>query len=156
MKSDIFFMQQAVAQAKKAEKIDEVPIGAVLVDQDGQIIAKGYSQVEKHQNQQAHAEMLVLKKACKKKGSWRLLQTTLYVTLQPCMMCLGALYLSRVSRIVYGVRSLKFGISVDEVAESSIYKNLAVTVDYIEDEESKLLLKQFFKKKRREADVKKG
>src|SRR3990167_10795132 len=108
-------MNCAYQQALKANKIDEVPIGAILVDATGKIVAVGYNQIEKKGSQLAHAEMQVLAKAAKKMKNWRLSELTLYVTLQPCLMCLGALYLSRVSRVVYGVTSLKFGVSLDQV-----------------------------------------
>ncbi|MBM17456.1 MAG: tRNA-specific adenosine deaminase [Epsilonproteobacteria bacterium] len=156
MKTDQFYMNKAVEQASKANSIDEVPIGAVLVDQQGVIIAQGYNQVEKKQTQVAHAEMLVLQKAAKKMQTWRLLNTTLYVTVQPCMMCLGALYLSRVARVVYGAQSLKFGISIDKAITSGIYKNLSMSLEYMEYKKAKEVLQIFFQKKRRMEHVQKG
>lgn len=146
---DDFFMKQAIAQAKKAANKDEVPIGAVLVSEDKNIIVRGYNQVEQKQSQQAHAEMVVLKKASSKMKSWRLDKFTLYVTVQPCMMCLGALYLSRISRIVYGVSSPKFGMSIEDIVKSSIYKNIEMKVEHIQSDAAKDILQQFFKKKRR-------
>jgi tRNA(adenine34) deaminase len=146
---DNFFMKIAHRQAMKAYSIDEVPIGAVLVDQQGQIIAQAYNQMEKKQSQLAHAEVLVFAKAVKKMKNWRLSKTTLYVSVQPCLMCLGALYLSRVSRVVYGVPSLKFGVSVTiDQCSSGIYKNLDTKIEYFKFEPSKELLQLFFKKKR--------
>ena len=146
--NDTFFMQKALEQAKKAVSFQEVPIGAVLVSKDGVILARGYNQVESLKTQLAHAELTVLKKASKKIGSWRLLDTTLYVTLQPCMMCFGALFLSRVSRVVYGVASLKYGMSLKHIDELGIYKNLSMSIECIEDKGSRNVLREFFQKKR--------
>ncbi len=142
-------MNIAYSQAMKAFDIDEVPIGAALVDAQGKVIAKSYNQMEKKQSQLAHAELQVLAKSAKKMKNWRLAGTTLYVTVQPCLMCLGALYLSRVSRIVYGVSSPKFGASIDNfLNESGIYKNLETKIECLNYEKSKELLQAFFKKKR--------
>ncbi len=147
--NDLFFMMLAYDQALKAYKIDEVPIGAVLVNDQGNIIAKSYNQMEKKQSQLAHAELQVLAKSLKKMKNWRLSGTTLYVTVQPCLMCLGALYLSRVDRIVYGVESLKFGASADNFGcKTGIYKNLKTKLESLHHEPSKTLLQLFFKKKR--------
>lgn len=141
-------MKAAYRQAVKAYNIDEVPIGAVLVNGQGEIIARAYNQMEKKQSQLAHAEMLVLAKSAKKMKNWRLSGTTLYVSVQPCLMCLGALYLSRVSRVVYGVPSSKFGFDMNNQCEAGIYKNLDTKVECLPYEKSKELLQIFFKKKR--------
>lgn len=148
MKDDQFFMDQAYVQAVKAYAINEVPIGAVLVDDAGTIVARGYNQVEKKSTQLAHAEMLALSRGAKKIKNWRLGSMTLYVTVQPCMMCLGALYLSRVKRIVYGVESPKYGASSTETCASGIYQNLHTTTHCIHYEPAKSLLQLFFQKKR--------
>lgn len=147
--NDNVFMKYAYQQALKAYKIDEVPIGAILVDHSGKIIAQGYNQIEKKGSQLAHAEIQVLAKAAKKMKNWRLSALTLYVTVQPCLMCLGALYLSRVSRVVYGVPSPKFGASLDLIAPSmGIYQNLDMKVECLNYLKSKDLLQLFFKRKR--------
>lgn len=147
-------MEVAYRQALKAFERDEVPIGAVLIDSKGQIIAQAYNQMEKKNSQLAHAELQVLAKSTKKMKNWRLSGTTLYVSVQPCLMCLGALYLSRVSRVVYGVRSLKFGASFNvatlntEQSALGIYKNLHTKVQCLNYAKSKELLRLFFKRKR--------
>ena len=143
---DLFFMHLAYQQASKAYDHDEVPVGAVLVDVDGKIIARAFNQVEKKKMQLAHAEMILLAKACKKMNSWRLSGLTLYVTVQPCMMCLGALYLSRVSRVVFGVESVKFGMSAQA---NGIYKNLKMKIEHLPHPASQKLLSSFFKQKRK-------
>ena len=141
-------MKAAYAQAVKAYNIDEVPIGAVLVNASGKIIARAYNQMEKKQSQLAHSELQVLAKSAKKMKNWRLSGTTLYVSVQPCLMCLGAVYLSRVSRIVYGVPSPKFGFTMNNQCEAGIYKNLDTKIECLNYEKSKDLLQLFFKKKR--------
>lgn len=148
MKTDKYFMDKAIEQASRAFDKDEVPIGAILVDNSGIIIARGYNQMEKKNSQLAHAEMIVLQKALKKVKKWRLLGVTLYVTVQPCMMCLGALYLSRVSRVVYGAISYKFGMSFDTALSCGIYKNLSMKLEYMEYKKAQEMLHLFFKKKR--------
>ncbi|WP_186321250.1 tRNA adenosine(34) deaminase TadA [Lysinibacillus fusiformis] len=106
--TDRLFMRQALEEAKKAAILGEVPIGAVLV-YDGQIIARAHNLRETTQNAITHAELMVIQEACQKIGSWRLEKTTLYVTLEPCPMCAGAILQSRVPRVVYGARDMKAG-----------------------------------------------
>lgn len=156
MKSDQYFMDLAVKQAEKALLENEVPIGAVLVDAEQNVIARGYNQVETKFTQIAHAEMQALQKASKKLQSWRLLDVTLYVTVQPCMMCLGALYLSRVPRVVYGAESSKYGLSLDKAITCGIYKNLSMKLEYMEYKKAKDILRAFFQKKRSRMHVEKG
>ena len=105
---DRLFMQEALLEAEKAAAIGEVPIGAVLVYND-EIIARAHNLRETTQNALTHAESMVIQEACKKLGSWRLENTTLYVTLEPCPMCAGAILQSRVPRVVYGARDIKAG-----------------------------------------------
>lgn len=102
------WMQEALAQAIKAEEIREVPIGAVIV-KDGRIIAKGYNLRETLKDPTAHAEMLCIKEASQNLGGWRLEGCTLYVTLEPCPMCAGAIVQSRVDRLVFGAYDPKAG-----------------------------------------------
>lgn len=106
--SDRLFMKQALEEAQQAALLGEVPIGAVLV-YEGKIIARAHNLRETTQNATTHAELLVIQEACKKIGSWRLEDTTLYVTLEPCPMCAGAILQSRVPRVVYGARDQKAG-----------------------------------------------
>lgn len=106
--TDRTFMHSALEEAKKAAILGEVPIGAVLVF-DGEIIARAHNLRETTQNATTHAELMVIQEACEKIGSWRLEETTLYVTLEPCPMCAGAILQSRVPRVVYGARDMKAG-----------------------------------------------
>jgi tRNA(adenine34) deaminase len=105
---DEYFMREAMKEAKKAEELAEVPIGAVLVH-NGEIISRAYNLRECHQNAIAHAELLAIEQACEKLGTWRLEDVTLYVTLEPCPMCSGAIILSRIKRVVYGAHDPKGG-----------------------------------------------
>ena len=146
---DDFGMMHALAQARKAFNCNEVPIGAVIVDKNGKIIARAYNQVEKKKSQLAHAELQVLDKASKKMQRWRLSDLTIYVTLQPCVMCMGALILSRIGRIVYAAKSPLFGCNLDKLDWFGIYKDSLPPIEFQERIESIKLLKNFFIKKRR-------
>ena len=105
---DEFYMMEAIKEAKKAEKLTEVPIGAVIV-LNGEIIARAHNLRETNQSAVSHAELLAIEQACKVVGSWRLEQATLYVTLEPCAMCSGAIILARIQRVVFGASDPKGG-----------------------------------------------
>ncbi len=105
---DIRFMKAALARARAAERVGEVPIGAVIV-KDGQIIASGRNMREMKRNALLHAEIVAIDRACKKLGAWRLEDCTLYVTMEPCPMCAGAIVNSRIKRVVFGCSDQKAG-----------------------------------------------
>lgn len=105
---DRYYMQMAIDEALKAQALGEVPIGAIIVHDD-QVIARAHNLRETSQNAITHAEILTIQDACKEIGSWRLEETTLYVTLEPCPMCAGAILQSRIPRVVYGARDPKGG-----------------------------------------------
>lgn len=105
---DETYMQEAIKEAKKAEQLQEVPIGAVIVI-DGSIISRAHNLRETRQSAVAHAELLAIEMACEELGTWRLEGATLYVTLEPCPMCAGAIIMSRVERVVYGASDPKGG-----------------------------------------------
>jgi len=107
-KTHDYWMARAIAEARKAEGKDEVPIGCVIV-RDGRIIARGHNLRETAQDPAAHAELIAIRKAARKLGSWRLLDCTLYVTLEPCTMCMGAIILSRIPTVVFGCYDPKGG-----------------------------------------------
>ena len=107
-KEDRTYMLEALIEAEKAATLGEVPIGAVIVYQD-EIIARAHNLRETTQNATTHAELLAIQQACAKVGSWRLEDMTLYVTLEPCPMCAGAILQSRIPRVVYGARDVKAG-----------------------------------------------
>ena len=107
-KSHQYWMQRAIAEAAKAQGKDEVPIGCVIV-KDGKVIARGHNLRESNQDPAAHAELIAIRKAARKLNSWRLLDTTLYVTLEPCLMCMGAIILARIPTVVFGCFDPKGG-----------------------------------------------
>lgn len=146
LSQDELFMKAAIDEAKKAETIGEVPIGAVIV-KDGEIIAKAYNLRETEQRAIAHAELLAIDDACQKLGTWRLSETTLYVTLEPCPMCAGAIVLSRVDRVVYGAKDPKGGCAgtlMNLLQEERFNHTAEVTSGVLEDE-CAALLSNFFK-----------
>jgi tRNA(adenine34) deaminase len=103
------FMQLALGEAVKAGQIDEVPVGAILVDQAGQILSAAYNRTVSLHDPTAHAEILALRKAAERLGNYRLVGTTLYVTIEPCIMCMGAIVHARVKRVVFGTPDPKWG-----------------------------------------------
>jgi tRNA(adenine34) deaminase len=144
------FMQKALALAKKAFAADEVPIGAVVVDSNGTVIGSGYNQVETKGFQGAHAEVIALQKAAKKMGDWRLDTCWLYVTLEPCVMCMGLIQLSRLAGVSYATASPLFGYSLDNnVAPRYKRDALPVIASPHCADEARFLLQNFFRKKRK-------
>src|SRR5699024_3540765 len=134
--SDEQFMRAAMQEADKARKMDEVPIGAVIVH-DGEIIAAGHNQHETSQTSLSHAELIAIEEANKKIGSWRLEDCTLYVTLEPCPMCAGAIVQSRVKRAVYGASDPKAGCAgtlMDLLQEARFNHQAEVTQGVLQDE----------------------
>ena len=147
--SDKYYMKQALKEAKKAFNHDEVPIGCVLVDEDGKIISRGFNKKEELEDVTAHAEIIAIRKASKKLKNWRLNNTTLYVTLEPCLMCAGAILSSRISKIVIGAKEPETGAfgSKYNVLEKANQK-IEISFGILEDE-SKGVLIEFFKSKRK-------
>lgn len=144
------YMKQALTQARKAYESDEVPIGAVVVRGDGTVIARAYNQVEKKNTQTAHAEMIALVKATKSIGDWRLDGVWVYVTLEPCGMCMAFMQLSRVAGVVYAAGSPLFGYRLDNAKVLPLYKRRALQIiDAVGARESQDLLRRFFKEKRK-------
>ena len=142
------FMKKAIDLAKRARLKDEVPVGAVIV-KDGKIIARAYNQMEKTQDATAHAEILVIKKACKKLNSWRLDGCELYVTVEPCAMCAGAIVNARIERVVYGAPDLRFGAlgSLLNLAELPLNHTPKVCRGVLA-EQCRDMLSSYFKRKR--------
>ncbi|KIL52624.1 tRNA adenosine(34) deaminase TadA [Jeotgalibacillus campisalis] len=146
---DQYWMKQAIHEAKKALKIKEVPIGAIIV-QDDELIASAYNLRETTQNAVTHAELLAIQQACEKTGSWRLENATLYVTLEPCPMCSGAILLSRVDRVVYGASDPKAGCagSLMNLLEDDRFNHRSEVVSGVLKEECGQLLSTFFRELR--------
>jgi len=142
---DTYYMSKALLEAKKALDIKEVPIGAVIV-LDNKIVAKAYNKRESKQNSLCHAEIIAIAKACKKLNSWRLDNATLYVTLEPCIMCAGAIIQSRIKRVVYGCFDPRFGAHKSFINVFDYKFNHSVNVSYgILEDECSTLIKDFFK-----------
>ena len=155
MERDIYFMQLAIEEAKKAEAIQEVPIGAVIV-LDDEVISVAHNLRETEQRSIAHAELLAIDEACKKLGTWRLEDATLYVTLEPCPMCAGGIVLSRVKRVVYGAGDPKGGCAgtLMNLLTDERFNHQCEVVAGVLEEECGTLLTNFFRalrKKRKEA-----
>ncbi|MBM6831728.1 tRNA adenosine(34) deaminase TadA [Faecalicoccus acidiformans] len=150
MNSDVYWMKKAIAQAQKAALHDEVPIGCVIVSHD-KIVSRAFNQREKKQSSIAHAEILAIEKACKKLGSWRLEDCTLYVTLEPCPMCTGAIIQSRIPRVVFGAYDPKGGCmgSCTNLIEVKGFNHYPVIEGGVLQEECASLLKAFFREKRK-------
>jgi tRNA(adenine34) deaminase len=142
-------MHEALGLARKAGMSGEVPIGALVVDVDGSIIGHGYNQVEGLRSQSEHAEVQALRQASQYKKNWRLIGCTLYVTLEPCVMCVALASLSRVERVVYGASSPVFGYRLDKEGTLALYlKHIkGITSGVLADESAKLL-REFFSEKR--------
>lgn len=151
--SDETFMREALKEAKKAFDKDEVPVGAILVHQN-RIIARGHNQVELLQDATAHAEMICLSAGAGAIGNWRLAETTLYCTLEPCCMCAGALLSARVTRLVWGAPDLRVGANgswIDIFAQDHPIHSIEI-IPRILEAESADLLRTFFQKQRGKRD----
>jgi tRNA(adenine34) deaminase len=150
MERDEYFMRLAIEEAKKAKEIHEVPIGAVIVHED-KVISSAHNLRETEQRSIAHAELLAIDKACKRLGTWRLEDATLYVTLEPCPMCAGAIVLSRVKRVVYGAKDPKGGCAgtLMNLLDESRFNHQAEVVSGVLEEECGALLTDFFRELRR-------
>ena len=150
------YMREAIRQAKKAAALKEVPIGCVIVH-DGAIIGRGYNRRTIDKNVLAHAEIIAIKKACKKIGDWRLEECTMYVTLEPCPMCAGAIVQARIPKVVIGCMNPKAGCAgsvLDMLHEEGFNHQAEVEIGLLGEECSKLL-KDFFKELREEVKQKK-
>ncbi|MBR2388738.1 MAG: tRNA adenosine(34) deaminase TadA [Clostridia bacterium] len=146
---DIFFMNEAIKLAQKAAELGEVPIGALIV-RDGVIISEAFNLRETEKLATAHAELSAIEAACKKLGGWRLFGCTLYVTLEPCPMCAGAIVNSRIDRVVYGAPDLRFGACGSLFNINSYPLNHAFEITGgVCEEECKALLSDFFKELRK-------
>lgn len=150
------YMQQALQQAQLAENIGEVPIGAVI-ELDGQIIATAYNLRETSQDATDHAELMAIKKACQVVGSWRLERARLFVTLEPCPMCAGAIINSRVAEVYYGATDPKAGAagSLVNLLADTRFNHQPRVFAHIEEEKSRQMLRDFFRKIRAQQKARK-
>ncbi|HXW86398.1 MAG TPA: nucleoside deaminase [Candidatus Bathyarchaeia archaeon] len=151
------YMEQAIVHAQAAYAAEEVPVGAVVVDENGEIIGWGSNTVEQEQSQYAHAEVHALAMAGKKKRDWRLQDCWLYVTLEPCIMCMGLLYLSRVQGVVFGASSPMFGAHSHKDIFPQMYKNnMLIVIGGVCKLQTRELLRQFFQQQRKKGEQKKS
>lgn len=144
-----YWMREAIAEARKAEELGEVPIGAVIVHND-EIIGRGYNLRETTFDATAHAEMVAIREASRHLGAWRLLNCSLYVTLEPCPMCAGAIVQSRVPQLIYGTLDPKAGCAgtLMNLLQESRFNHRTEVIEGILQEECAALLTQFFRRLR--------
>lgn len=148
-KFDFEFMEEAISEARLAEEIDEVPIGAVITH-NGKIIARAHNTRETSKCATHHAEILAIEEACRALGGWRLPETTLYVTLEPCVMCAGAIINARIPTVVYGAPDLRFGAFGSLIDLSQVPLNHKPEIRrHVRSEECRNLLGEYFRKKRK-------
>lgn len=151
----LYFMEMALEQARKAEEVGEVPIGAIVVQKDGVtgpvVLSKAHNLVEKHHDASSHAELLALRQAAKAVKNWRLINVTLYSTLEPCPMCLSAAQAFRVSEIVYGAPDLRLGAIETYIRLLDLQHpmhNIDTVVPGILQNESASMIRSFFRRRR--------
>ena len=151
MEKDSIYMKEALKQAKKAYKIKEVPIGCVIVHED-KVIARGYNKRNTKKNTLAHAEILAINKASKVLGDWRLEDCTMYITLEPCQMCAGAIVQARVKRVVLGSMNPKAGCggSILNLLEMEQFNHQVEVERGVLEEECSMMMTEFFKELREE------
>lgn len=144
------FMKEAIKQAKKAAAIDEVPIGCVIVC-DGKVIARGYNKRNTMKTTLAHAELLAIRKACKKLGDWRVENCTMYITLEPCQMCAGAIVQARIPRVVIGAMNKKAGCagSILNLLEMKEFNHQVQVTRGVMEEVCSKMMSDFFKEMRK-------
>jgi len=144
------FMKRAWHEAKKAGQKDEVPVGAVLVAESGDILAMTHNRTIELMDPVAHAEIMALREAAQKVMNYRLLSTTLYVTVEPCIMCMGAIVHARVSKVVFGVKDPKWGAagSLYDFSEDSRLNHRPQIIEGVYEDECRALMQDFFRSKR--------
>lgn len=150
MKDDNYYMGVALEEAQKAFDLGEVPIGAILVIND-EIVAKAHNMRETWQDATAHAEVILIQETCKKLGRWRLTGATLYVTIEPCPMCAGALVNSRVDRLVYGSADYKAGAieSIFNVVQNAALNHRIDVTTGVRADECSQIMRDFFRQRRK-------
>lgn len=147
--ADERFMREAIKQAKKAAKLGEMPVGAVIV-RNGEIISRGYNKRETKKNALLHAEIIAVERACKKLGGWRLPECEIYVTLEPCPMCAGAILNSRIDRVYFGAYDPKSGCAGSRInlMDMNLCNYTAEVMGGVMQEECAGLIKEFFRELR--------
>ena len=154
MQTDEYYMEKAIELARRAEEIDEVPVGALVV-LNGEIIAEAYNTRESTKCATHHAELLAIEEACRVMGGWRLPGVTLYVTMEPCAMCAGAIINARIPRVVYGTRDIRFGAFGSALDLAKIPLNhTPEVVGGVLGEQTRNILTEYFRKKRGKHEAK--
>ncbi len=150
IKNDEEYMDIALKEAKKAFLKNEVPIGAIIVNSRGEIIARKHNQVISKNDTTAHAEILAIKTASKKTKNYRLINTTMYVTIEPCIMCMGAIIHARIKKVVFGAFDKKWGAcsSLYDFSKDSRLNHKVEVVSGVLKNETKTIIQDFFKQKR--------
>ena len=148
--SDIRFMKKALKQAECANRKDEVPVGAILVSHTGEILSRGHNNTIGLCDPTAHAEILALRKAGKKGMNYRLLDSVLYVTIEPCVMCMGAIIHARIKRVVFGAADPKWGAcgSLYDFADNPKLNHRPEIISGVCETECRKIIQQFFRQKR--------
>ena len=151
MPDDSYGMRLALAEAERAYALGEVPIGAVILNDAGELIASGYNLRETEHDATAHAELIAIRCACQKLGRWRLTGLTLYVTIEPCPMCAGAIVMSRISRVVYGSTDAKAGAceSLFNITGCPALKHQPEMLAGVLADECSEIIKRFFRERRK-------
>lgn len=147
---DTDYMRMALAEARRAAAIQEVPVGAVLVSADGDVLARAHNRTIADSDPSAHAEMRVIRRAAAGMGNYRLLNTTLYVTVEPCLMCMGAVIHARIQRVAYGTRDPKWGAagSLYNLGEDRRLNHQPEIVEGLLLDECRALIQDFFRVRR--------
>ena len=147
---DLFYMKEALRLAEQAAREDEVPVGAVVVSR-GEIVGRGYNQREQGKDATLHAETIAIRDACATVGGWRIPESTMYVTLEPCPMCAGAMVNARIDRLVFGACDPKAGAAgtVLNIVDHPVLNHRISVESGLMAEESAALLKEFFGRKRK-------
>ena len=154
MPDDSHGMRLALAEAERAYALGEVPIGAVILNDAGELIASGYNLRETEHDATAHAELIAIRRACQKLGRWRLTGLTLYVTIEPCPMCAGAIVMSRISRVVYGSTDAKAGAceSLFNITGNPALNHQPEMLAGVLADECSEIIKRFFRERRKNKD----
>lgn len=148
--NDEFYMALALKEAQKAEGMDEVPVGAVIVDKNNKVIGQGFNKPISTNDPTSHAEINAIRMACDRLKNYRLTQTSLYVTIEPCIMCMGAIIHARIKRIVFGAADPKWGavFSLYNMASDSRLNHCPEIISGVCKEETRQIIKKFFMNKR--------
>ena len=157
MLEDSRYMRMALEEAQKAYALGEIPIGAVIVDGEGNVVSRGHNMRETWQDATAHAEMVAIREACRRLGHWRLSGHTLYATIEPCPMCAGALVMCRMGRLVYGSADARAGAAeslFNIVGSPSLNHRMEATAGVLQEECAGIMKRFFAERRKKRKDVK--